>query len=245
MSDESDAKAIVLGHPSYVWRFGQDRRLALIGRYADLDSRRILDVGCGLGTYVRKLRGFSDEVYGVDIDADKVAQAKEELEHIYLAPAERLPFSDGFFDVVLLHEVIEHVACDREAVSEAYRVAKVGGRLVIFAPNRLYPFETHGVYWRGRYHFGNIPLVSYLPNALRDRMCPHVRSYTSGSLRRLFRGLMHRVIVHTQIYPGFDNMAYRHPHLARWIRSVAYALENTPMRAFGLSHLLVVEKTGA
>lgn len=245
MSDKGDTKAIMLGHPSYVWRFGQDRRLALIGRYADLDNKRILDVGCGLGTYVRKLRAFSDEVYGVDIDADKVAQAKEELKHIYLAPAERLPFPDTFFDVVLLHEVLEHVDSDQEAVSEAYRVAKVGGRLVIFAPNRLYPFETHGVYWRGLYHFGNVPLVNYLPNVIRNRMCPHVRAYTSGSLRNLFRGLTHLVIIHTQIYPGFDNIAYRRPHLARWIRSVAYSLEKTPLHIFGLSHLLVVEKREA
>lgn len=245
MSDEGDTKAIVLGHPSYVWRFGQDRRLALIGRYADLESKRILDVGCGLGTYVKKLRTFSDEVYGVDIDADKVAQAQEELEYIYLAPAERLPFPNAFFDVVLLHEVLEHVASDQEAVSEAHRVAKPGGRMVIFAPNRLYPFETHGMYWRGRYHFGNIPLVNYLPNALRGRVCPHVRAYTAGGLRKLFRGLAHQVIIHTQIYPGFDNVAYRRPHLARGIRRVAYSLENTPLRIFGLSHLLVVEKKEA
>jgi SAM-dependent methyltransferase len=244
VNDRSDTKAITLGHPSYVWRFGQDRRLAFIGRYADLDNKRILDVGCGLGTYVKKLRAFSNDVYGVDIDADKVAQAQEELEHIYVAPAEELPFPDSFFDVILLHEVLEHVASDLEAVVEAHRVAKVGGRLVVFAPNRLYPFETHGVYWRGRYHFGNIPLVNYLPNALRHRLCPHVRAYTAGSLRELFRGLPHRVIVHTQIYPGFDNIAYGHAHLARWIRSVAYWLENTPLRIFGLSHLLVVEKTG-
>ena len=39
MSD-ADEKAITLGHPSYVWRFGQDRRLAMIARYAPLQDRR-------------------------------------------------------------------------------------------------------------------------------------------------------------------------------------------------------------
>ena len=58
-----DHKAIALGHPSYVWRFGQDRRLALIRRYAPLEGKRILDVGCGLGTYVKKMRDFSQEVW--------------------------------------------------------------------------------------------------------------------------------------------------------------------------------------
>lgn len=242
VSDEKDLKAISLGHPSYVWRFGQDRRLDLIQRYAALEGKRILDVGCGLGTYMKKLRAFSNEVYGVDIDPEKVAQAQEQLEHVYLAPAEELPFPEAYFDVILLHEVLEHVTDDHQAVREAYRVAKTGGRLVIFVPNRLYPFETHGIYWRGKYHFGNIPLVNYLPLCLRNRLCPHVRTYTIRGLKQLFVGLPHHVIVHTQIYPGYDNLAYRYPALARALRKVTYALESTPLRIFGLSHLLVVEK---
>jgi SAM-dependent methyltransferase len=243
VSNQDDSKAITLGHPSYVWRFGQDRRLDLIRRYTQLDGMRILDIGCGLGTYVRKLRAFSEQVYGVDIDPDKVAQAQEQLDHIHLAPAEKLPFADAYFDVVLLHEVLEHVEDDRQAVCEAYRVTKVGGRLVIFVPNRLYPFETHGVYWNGEYHSGNIPFVSYLPDPLRNRLCPHVRAYTRSSLLRLFDGFTYRIVVHTQIYPGYDNIAYRHPRGAKVLRDLTYTLENTPLRVFGLSHLLVVEKT--
>jgi hypothetical protein len=116
---------------------------------------------------------------------------------------------------------------------------------VIFAPNRLYPFETHGIYWRGQYRFGNIPLVNYLPDRWRNRLCPHVRAYTRGGLLALFAELPFRTIVHTQIYPGYDNIAYRHPAMARWIRKLTYSLENTPLRSFGLSHLLVVEKVVA
>ncbi len=243
VSNERDSKAITLGHPSYVWRFGQDRRLDLIKHYAHLDRLRILDVGCGLGTYVKKLRTFSDDVYGADIDPDKVAQAQQHLPHIYLAPAEKLPFPDAYFDVVLLHEVLEHVVDDRRVVCEAYRVARVGGRLVIFVPNRLYPFETHGVYWRGEYHFGNIPVVNYLPDVLRSRLCPHVRAYTSGSLQRLLDGLSYRIVVLIQIYPGYDNIACHHPRAAKVLRKWTYALESTPLRIFGLSHFLVVEKT--
>ena len=114
---------------------------------------------------------------------------------------------------------------------------------MIFAPNRLYPFETHGAYWGGRYHFGNIPLVNYLPNRWRNRFAPHVRAYTSRGLRRLIAGLPVRIVVHTQIYPGFDKIVGHRPILGRLLRAVTYFLENTPLRAFGLSHLLVVEKT--
>jgi hypothetical protein len=114
--------------------------------------------------------------------------------------------------------------------------------MVIFAPNRLYPLETHGIFWRGKYRFGNIPLVNYLPDSLRRRLCPHARAYTRGDIRRLFEGLAVEVIVHIQIYPGYDKIAARRPALGAFLRRVTYALERTPLRAFGLSHFVVVEK---
>ena len=60
---------------------------------------------------------------------------------------------------------------------------------IIFCPNRLYPFETHGHYWRGQYHFGNTPFVNWLPDPLRDRLAPHVRAYTKAGLVEVFEGL--------------------------------------------------------
>jgi len=249
---DAQDKAITLGHPSYVWRYGQERRLDLINRYAPLAGKRILDAGCGLGMYVRAFLRFSDEVYGVDIDPEKVAEASRELPRYgrgtprpyYVASAEALPFPDSFFDVVLSNEVLEHLGDDRKSVAEACRVLKPGGRLVIFVPNRLWLFETHGIYWRGEYRFGNFPLVNWLPDRWRNNLAPHVRVYTRKSLRALFAGLPLRVIHHSTIYPGFDNVAARHAVLAKLVRGVAYAGERLPMlRACGLSHILVLERT--
>jgi SAM-dependent methyltransferase len=240
-----DAKAITLGHPSYVWRFGQDRRLAMIERYAPLTARRILDTGCGVGMYVRAFRQFSDQVYGIDVDPDKIAEASRELPNLQVAPAESLPFEDGFFDVVLSHEVWEHVNDDRAAAREAVRVLRPGGRLVVFVPNRLWLFETHGAYWRDAYHTGNIPFVNWLPDALRNKLAPHVRAYTGGQLHALFEGLPVRQVVHTQIFPGYDKIVERHPAMGKILRALTYTAERTPLRIFGLSHLLIVEKTSA
>jgi SAM-dependent methyltransferase len=235
-------EAALRGHPSYVWRFGQERRLALIDRYAPLRGRRILDVGCGIGTYVDQLRRFSDQVYGIDIECERIAEGGRSLPNLLVAAAESPPFVPGSFDVVLLHEVLEHVEDDHQVVAEAYRLLAPGGRIVIFAPNRWYPFETHGIYWRGRYRFGNFPLVNYLPTPLRHRLCPHVRSYTARGLDALLSGLQHRVIVRTQLYPGYDNVLARQRALGSLLRRLTYGLEKTPLRIFGLSHLLVVEK---
>lgn len=234
--------SITLGRPSYVWRAGQERRLALIRRYAPLEDRRVLDAGCGVGAYVAAFRRFTDAVYGVDLDPHKIAEAARQSPHTQVASVEALPYADASFDVVLSHEVIEHVDDDRAAVVEAVRVLRPGGRLVLYAPNRRYFFETHGCFWRGRYRFGNVPLINWLPTPWRDRLCPHVRAYTARGLRRLLDGLPVRVVAHTQVYPGFDNVVARRPRLGRWLRRVLYALERTPLRAFGLSHLLVVER---
>jgi SAM-dependent methyltransferase len=241
MSVQQD-KGAILGHPSYVWRSGQQRRLALVDRFAPLRGKRILDVGCGVGAYVEKCRRFSDQVFGIDIEAERVVEGGKRLPNLLAAAAETLPFADNCFDVLLLHEVLEHVTDDHQVVQEAYRVLSPGGRMVIFAPNRLYPFETHGIYWRGRYRFGNFPLVSYLPHPLRERLCPHVRAYRLGDLRQLLSNLEHRIIVQTQTYPGYDNIVARHPKLGSALRRITYFLEDTPLRMFGLSHFVVVEK---
>jgi SAM-dependent methyltransferase len=237
-------KAIRLGHPSYVWRRGQDRRLALIQRYVPLEGRSILDVGCGIGTYVAKFRDFSADVHGVDIDPERVAQASLTLPNIRVAPAEHLPYPDNRFDVILLHEVIEHVDDDRAAIREAYRCASPGGHIVIYAPNRLYPFETHGCFILGRYVFGVIPLVNYFPDVIRNVFCPHVRVYLGRDIRRLFADLDVRFVVHTYIYPGFDNIAARWPLVGRSLQAMADVLERTPLRRFGISHFVVAQKLG-
>jgi SAM-dependent methyltransferase len=236
----SEDAAITLGHPSYVWRFGQDRRLGLIRDYTPLEGRRVVDIGCGIGTYVTQFAQHGANAVGIDVAFDRVQ--KGHTLKLAQALSEQVPFPDGTFDMALLHEVIEHVQDDRRTVSEAVRIVRMGGRVLIFAPNRGWPFETHGFFWRGKYHFGNIPLVPYLPDPLRQRLAPHVRTYTVSSIRKLVDGLPVRIVEHTQVYPGYDNLVARRPTLGRTLRRITYALELTPLRALGLSHLLVIEK---
>ena len=237
------SKSAERGVPSLVWRAGQDRRWSIICRAAGdrLTAGRVLDVGCGVGLYLQAFRSVTAQVFGIEIEGDRAHQAREHG-YVVQAPGERLPLADHSFDLVLSHEVIEHVADDRVCVAEMVRVLRVGGRLVLFCPNRLYPFETHGHYWRGRYHFGNTPLVNYLPDPLRRRLVPHVRAYTARCLQALFTGLPVRIVMHSYVYPGYDKLVARRPRLGRLLRWITYRLERTPLQRLGLSHVLVVEK---
>jgi hypothetical protein len=110
-------------------------------------------------------------------------------------------------------------------------------------PQPGYPFETHGFYWRGGYHFGNIPLINYLPRAWRDRLAPHVNVYTRRDLEQLFSGMPVRYIQRTIIFGAYDNIIARFPRLGKGLRAILHWLERTPLRHFGLSHFWVVEKT--
>ena len=242
----TEDRAIRLGHPSYVWGFGQERRFQLIAGAVPLAGARILDIGCGVGAFLGRFLKVTPDVVGVEVDRERAVEAGRVVPAVIQAVGERLPFRDGTFDVVLLHEVLEHVDDDRQVVAEAWRVLRPGGRLVIFVPNRLWPFETHGIFWRGKYHFGNYPLVNYLPNSLRNRLAPHVRVYSRADICRLLGSLPGRVVVHRGIFPGFDKLARRNRLLARALRLVLYALERTPAHHFGLSHFVVhVKASGA
>ena len=242
MTNYSD-KAAERGEPGYVWRSGQDRRLAMIQQWSDLGGR-ILDNGTGLGTYLEACGRVNPDSLrvGLEVEFDRAVEALARADGIVLGVGERLPFADNSYDLILSNEVLEHVEDDRAGAAEMVRVARPGGRIVIFAPNRWYPVEQHGIYWRGEYHFGNKPLVNYLPDALRNRLAPHVRTYTAGGLRRLFDGLPVRVLHHGRVFGGYDNIARRSPRLGGALRRALYAAEGTPLAMLGLSHFLVLEK---
>ena len=236
-------KAALRGEPSYVWRVGQERRLQMIHRWTKLDSAQVLIAGCGVGMYASQIRRrYTTDVEAFDIEFERVIEAQVDTPHALVAAGEAIPYSSNTFDTILSHEVIEHVLDDVATAQEMVRVLKPGGRLIIFCPNRWYPFETHGHYWRGEYHFGNTPFINYLPDGLRDRLAPHVRAYTKRSIRRLFAGQSVQIVHHSRVYGGYDNIIAKVGKPATMLRDLLYRFEQTPLDTWGLSHLLVVEK---
>ena len=243
MSQRNLDKAALRGEPSYVWRAGQERRLEMIVRGAGERMKGcILENGCGVGMYVEHLSQFGGKVIGLEYDFERAAEAHLNSPHIVNAAGENLPLPSGIFDLILSHEVLEHVQDDRAAAREMIRALKPGGRILLFVPNRGYPFETHGIYWNGKYHFGNQLFVNYLPRVLRNKLAPHVRVYSSRDLNKLFANLPVRVIERTVIFGAYDNIIARFGGVGKLLRSLLHFLERTPLKIFGLSHFWVVEK---
>jgi SAM-dependent methyltransferase len=244
MSEWNLDKAALRGEPSYVWRAGQQRRLEMIIRAAGERIKGcILENGCGVGMYIEHLSPLGGIVLGLEYDFERAAEASRNSLHIINAAGESLPFPTGTFDLILSHEVIEHVQDDRVAIHEMISTLKPGGRAVIFSPNRGYPFETHGIYWKRKYYFGNKLFVNYLPRALRDKLAPHVRVYSKHDMQKLFDDLPVKFIEQTIIFGAYDNIIEKFGSLGKVLRWILQFLEKTPLKIFGLSHFWVVEKT--
>jgi SAM-dependent methyltransferase len=244
-------KAALRGEPSYVWRAGQQRRLEMVLAAAGECIRgTLLENGCGVGMYVEHLSPFGGHVFGLEYDIDRAREAGKGSPGIVNAAGEKLPYPESTFDLILSHEVLEHVQDDTAAVREMVRALRSpdpesgrhGGRIALFVPNRGYPFETHGIFWRGKYHFGNIPFVNWLPRRWRNKLAPHVRVYSTGDLERLFAGLPVRIVERTVIFGAYDNLIARFGSVGKLLRGLLQFFERTPFRIFGLSHFWVVEK---
>jgi len=259
MTERDMQKAALRGEPSYVWRAGQQRRLDMIVHAAGERIRGlVLENGCGVGMYVEKLSAFGGRVIGLEYDLERAIEARVNSDEIINAAGEFIPFPSSTlrhaqgraFDLILSHEVIEHVQDDRAAICEMIRVlrspdpasGKPGGRVVIFCPNRGYPFETHGIFWRGKYYFGNKLFVNYLPRTLRNKLAPHVRVYSKSDMQKLFDGLHVKFIERTVIFGAYDNIIARFGALGTFLRAILQFLEATPLKGLGLSHFWVVEK---
>lgn len=106
----------------------------LASRVPDSASR-VLDVGCGEGTFCRFLATDQRSVVGIESDVSVLPTASPGVSHA-VASAVALPFRDGSFDVVTMTMVLHHVHPER-ALSEAARVLAPGGVLLALGFGRL------------------------------------------------------------------------------------------------------------
>jgi SAM-dependent methyltransferase len=114
----------------------------LLVREGDLAGRRVVDIGCGTGRAAEALVERGSRVWGVEPEPEMAALARERVSTVKVAPAERLPFKDGWFERALMWLVV-HLVDRPSAFGEAARVLRPEGRLAIGTFHPLH-FER---YW--------------------------------------------------------------------------------------------------
>lgn len=91
----------------------------------------LVDVGCGAGLFAPYARSKGYTHVGVDITSSALCLAGQHGAHVVRGDALSLPLPDAVADVVVAGEVLEHVTDMPAAVSEACRVLRAGGDLVL------------------------------------------------------------------------------------------------------------------
>jgi SAM-dependent methyltransferase len=230
------------------------KRVQFISHVCDLSKVRFLDCGCGAGEYVFALRDkYGADAWGIEYLENKVRAAKANQrygDYVKWGDLEKLDEPDRAYDVALLNEVLEHVPNEANALREVYRVLKPTGKLIVFSPNRWFPFETHGARLRCTKTQipPAVPFIPYVPLAVGKLFLDYwARNYWPHELRRLVRDPGFTIETLGYMWQTFENISGKQPVWIRKsrpvLRAVATFCERTPvLRRFGVSQVIVARK---
>lgn len=148
-----DMKGIKEIHKMYNEKYYEDRERS-IGLQVEIDNMirmlspkshdKILEVGCGGGSLLKRLETYSATVIGLDSSEEAVRIAKARVNNceVILGDARRMDFADASFDKLAIQHLIEHFSDGYAVLKEWNRVLRNNGILVIATPNIYYPDKS-------------------------------------------------------------------------------------------------------
>jgi SAM-dependent methyltransferase len=144
-------------------------RYRFAGRFP---SGAVLDIGCG--------SGYGTVGIGIDVSHEALAGARANFPEARFiqATAETLPFADGVFDLITAFEVIEHLDRWPDLLSEAARVLKPQGILLVSTPNKSYYAEMRATTGPNPFHRHEFDFAEY--EAALYAVFPHVRTWAQN-----------------------------------------------------------------
>jgi ubiquinone/menaquinone biosynthesis C-methylase UbiE len=142
-------------HLAAIWH---DDSKNLNGRWKEIEDfddhkGKILDMACGVGTFLFYGLNKGYDVYGIEPEQWKLLYMDKKIKErgypldykkrILEGVGEDLPFKDNFFDYITTYQTLEHVQNIDKTIDELIRVLSVGGKLRIQAPDYNSCYEPH------------------------------------------------------------------------------------------------------
>lgn len=136
------------------------------------DAEKILDVGCGWGRELIRLK----KAVGIDLCLPFIKAARNYVKNdVILADAHYLPFRKNTFDFAVISEVIEHTTNPLKVLNELRRVLKLKGKLLVQTPNKILT----------------------LGKLISPEKCGHVHEFTFPELKNLLESLGFKILQRT------------------------------------------------
>ena len=113
------------------------------------DRNRLLDIGCGLGNFIRLAHDSGWRVWGIDpsrkacLEAEKIPGA-----HIFCQTIEQADFPENYFDVITLWNVVDYLLNPLQAIKKVRSWLRPGGLLLIRTPNASFHYLFYRVFQR-------------------------------------------------------------------------------------------------
>lgn len=222
---------------SYDVQIPESRRLALLTRKTELmrdilaargAGPRGLDVGCGQGWYVARMRALGFDVAGIDSSAGQVALAARHVGQpgvITRGSAIGIPAADGTYDFAYVINVLHHLASVEEqqaAFTEMFRVLKPGGLLFVHEIN------TRNIFFR--FYMGYVfPSLNCIDEGVERWLLPQrLSDYTPA------------LVTETRYFTFFPDFIPQ--SIATLMGPLERALEHSPAGRYSAHYMAVLQK---
>lgn len=138
--------AIVFGWVPFL---SERARMEVIG-LRNIDKGKLLDVGCGSGDLIFRLKNLGWTVQGQEIDKSAANIAKSKMLEVECAKLDSGVFAAETYDYIILSHVLEHAYSAEEQLQDCANLLKRGGKIIILTPNsRSLGHRMMGRNWRG------------------------------------------------------------------------------------------------
>ena len=145
------------------------------------EGAHVLDAGCGSGYGIAEFSQAAS-VTAFDVAAEAVAHARENFSRpgvrFLQASCDSLPFADASFDLLTAFEVIEHLERWPQLLTEAARVLRPSGVLLVSTPNQSYYAESRAAAGPNPFHCHEFEYAEF--EAALYAVFPHVRLWTQN-----------------------------------------------------------------